>query len=225
MLGQLDLLAAEGGEGEVGDLEVDRGARTVGAGMGSFLWRRRVAAPGASDRTLSAAARVLTTDPAVPVARRPRRPPSRPAGTPDPAGRRAQPRRRFRSSSTGIGPGSTSCLRRRGAGSRVADEDQVEQLGERARRRRRATSSMPAHDLPHDLVVEVEAAGHRGCSRSWRRFTSVKHLPGDVTVLAPAAHLVVAQLGDDVGERRGLRVLVDLRLPAVPPTPPSAPPP
>jgi hypothetical protein len=40
------------------------------------------------------------------------------------------------------------------------------------------------------------------------------HLTGDVTVLTPPRNLVVPELGIDREERRALRVLVDLRLPA-----------
>src|SRR3989442_1108147 len=43
-----------------------------------------------------------------------------------------------------------------------------------------------------------------------------EQLAGDVTVLAPSAHLVVAQLGLHAVERQALRVLVDLRTPARP---------
>ena len=57
------------------------------------------------------------------------------------------------------------------------------------------------------------------CSNPWRSSTSVNELAGDVAVLAPAADLVVVELGVLVPERGRLGVLVDVALPAVWPRP------
>ena len=93
----------------------------------------------------------------------------------------------------------------------VALDHEVEELGEGA---------LPlcldvddgVDDLVEDVVGEVEPPGDLRVLEVVSEAHRGHHLPGDVTVLAPAADLVVGHLGQDAGERRRLGVLVHLAL-------------
>ena len=101
----------------------------------------------------------------------------------------------LRSSSTGMGPGSTPAWAARWRLTKSPWMHEVEELGEGAlalglaRRGPRATTSSTI------VVDEVEAAGDLRVLEVVAELDEREHLAGDVAVLAPAADLVVAQLG------------------------------
>ena len=109
-----------------------------------------------------------------------------------------------------IGPGRP---RRHGqVETRVALQDQVEQLGQRPVPLGRHVVDRP-HDLADQVVDQLEAPAHLRVLEVVAELHQGDHLAGHVAVLAPARHLVVTHLGQAVGEGGRLGVLVDLALP------------
>src|SRR5581483_3109034 len=94
----------------------------------------------------------------------------------------------------------------------VADEDEVEQLGQLALAL--GPHLLDArHHLAQPLGDEVETPAHLRVLVVVAQVDEGHDLAGHVAVLAPALHLVVRQLGLAGPERRALGVLVDLVLP------------
>ena len=176
VLGELDLLAAEVGQGEVGDLEVVEGRRVM-----LVPWILRIV--GAPTRRERLRIRAGVTDTFGTA--RGRRLGDRPSSwrrSPDPPVGRASTGDRRRRRAEAVEPGAGA---RPGEGRlevvedrdrtrvdalaggqlerhEVADEDQVEQLGQLAVALGRGPRCTSATTSSQDLVDELEAAGHLG---------------------------------------------------------------
>ena len=85
-----------------------------------------------------------------------------------------------------------------------------------------STTQMSADDLEHLLVHQREPAGDVRGLVPVAQLDQREDLAGDVAVLAPPAQLVVADLGQHVGEGGRLGVLVHLVLPAQSRRPPPS---
>src|SRR5205085_2121103 len=98
-------------------------------------------------------------------------------------------------------------------GDEVTDESEVEELRELA-----FALGPDLFDAGDDFVQHrqrhLEATGDLRVLELVPQVDEGEDLPRDVAMLTPTLHLVVAELGMRVPERRRVRVLVHLRLPA-----------
>ena len=137
--------------------------------------------------------------------------PSEPREPPGPVAQPAR-RRRFSSSSTGIGPGSTPS-------EAAMCSETKSPIRTRSSSWARSPSpcartSITSATTSRSISVTIgEASRDLGMLGVVAEVDESEHLAGHVSVLAPAGHLVVPELGIDRVERRALRVLVHLGLP------------